>query len=127
MLSVKIGCLDIYLAPNAYVTHKMNNKSYKYEPIFDSSKDSSFIVCGMDELHNFFKNRVILYFGDWDGEYMIAKASQVNEIHWFNKEYTHRTSYRFIDFIKEQKLIFDGTAYGCRTREDLISITKTIR
>ena len=127
MLSVKIGCLDIYLAPNAYVTHKMNNKSYKYEPIFDSSKDSSFIVCGMDELHNFFKNRVILYFGDWDGEYMIAKASQTNEIHWFNKEYTHRTSYRFIDFIKEQKLIFDGTAYGCRTREDLISITKTIR
>ena len=127
MLSVKIGCLDIYLAPNAYVTHKMNNKSYKYEPIFDSSKDSSFIVCGMDELHNFFKNRVILYFGDWDGEYMIAKASQTNEIHWFNKEYTHRTSYKFIDFIKEQQLIFDGTAYGCRTREDLISITKTIR
>ena len=127
MLSVKIGCLDIYLAPNAYVTHKMNNKSYKYEPIFDLSKDSSFIVCGMDELHNFFKNRVILYFGDWDGEYMIAKASQTNEIHWFNKEYTHRTSYKFIDFIKEQQLIFDGTAYGCRTREDLISITKTIR
>ena len=127
LLSVKIGCLDIYLAPNAYVTHKMNNKSYEYEPIFDLSKDSSFIICGMDSLHNFFKNRVILYFGDWDGEDMIAKASQTNELHWFNKEYTYRTSYRFIDYIKEHQLDFGGTAYGCATREDLISITKTIR
>jgi len=127
LLSVKIGCLDIYLAPNAYVTHKMNSKSYEYEPIFDLSKDSSFIICGMDELHNFFKNRVILYFGDWDGEDMISKASQTNEIHWFNKDYTYRTSYRFIDYIKKQQPDFGGTAYGCRTRKDLISITKTIR
>lgn len=127
LLSVKIGCLDIYLAPNAYVTHKMNSRSYKYEPIFDLSKDSSFIICGMDELHNFFKNRVILYFGDWDGEDMISKASQTNELHWFNKDYTYRTSYRFIDYIKKQQPDFGGTAYGCRTREDLISITKTIR
>ena len=127
LLSVKIGCLDIYLAPNAYVTHKMNSKSYEYEPIFDLSKDSSFIICGMDELHNFFKNRVILYFGDWDGEHMISKASQTNEIHWFNNDYAYRTSYRFIDLIKEQQLDFDGAAYGCSTREDLISITKTIR
>ena len=127
MLSVKIGCLDIYLAPNAYVTHKMNNKSYKYEPIFNLDKDESFIVCGLDELHKFFKNRVILYFGDWDGEDIISKASKTNEIHWFNKEYTYRTSYRFINCIEEQGLIFSGTAYGCRTREDLISITKTIR
>ncbi len=127
LLSVKIGCLDIYLAPNAYVTHKMNSKSYEYEPIFDLSKDSSFIICGMDELHNFFKNRVILYFGDWDGEDIISKASQTNEIHWFNKDYTYRTSYRFIDYIKKQQPDFGGTAYGCRTRKDLISITKTIR
>jgi hypothetical protein len=105
----------------------MNSRSYKYEPIFDLSKDSSFIICGMDELHNFFKNRVILYFGDWDGEDMISKASQTNEIHWFNKDYTYRTSYRFIDYIKKQQPDFGGTAYGCRTREDLISITKTIR
>tara|TARA_R110002051_G_scaffold148835_1_gene221408 strand:- start:8 stop:1018 length:1011 start_codon:yes stop_codon:yes gene_type:complete len=127
LLSVKIGCLDIYLAPNAYVTHKMNNKSYEYEPIFDLNKDSSFIICGMDELQNFFKNRVILYFGDWDGEDMISKASKTNEIHWFNREYNLRTRHRFIDYIKEMKLIFDGAAYGCASREDLISITKTIR
>ena len=126
MLSVKIGCLDVYLAPNAYITHKMNSKTYQYEPVFDLDKDKSSIVCGMDKLHSFFKNRVILYFGDWDGEDTIAKASHTNELHWFNREYDYKSTNRFTREIR-RNTIYNGSAYGCKTREDLISITKTMR
>ena len=38
----------------------MNVKTRKYEKVFELLRDKAIIQCEMDELHNFFKNRVIL-------------------------------------------------------------------
>ena len=122
-LSVKIGCLDIYLAPNAFVTHKMDNRTGKYTSLYSIGKDKSFLLCDMDRLDNFFSNRVILFFGDYDGHRHIAKASHKNEIHWFNQDYEGTESDK--QYLSDRK--FDGNVYPCLNRKDLISITKTIR
>ena len=122
-LSAKLGCLDIYLAPNAFVTHKYNIRTGEYDVIFDKDDDKNSIVLGLDKLHNFFKNRVVLFFGDWDGERYILPASNHNEIHWFHSEF----SYDKDDWSTSALKDYHGAIYGCATREDLISVIKTIR
>ena len=121
-LSAKIGCLDIYLAPNAYVTHKYNIRTGLYDAIFDKDNDKNAILLQLDHLHNFFKNRVVLFFGDWDGQQTILDASCYNEVHWFHSRYKvgEREEYPTLKN-------YNGNIYSVKTREDLISTIKTIR
>lgn len=121
-LSAKIGCLDIYLAPNGYVTHKYNIRTGIYDAIFDKDNDKNSILLGLDKLQNFFKNRVILFFGDWDGTEYIEEASHHNELHWFHSEFRYDEQ----DDIPHLRR-YNGAIYACKTREDLISTIKTIR
>ena len=121
-LSAKIGCLDIYLAPNAYVTHKYNIRTGLYDAIFDKDNDKNAILLELDKLHNFFKNRVVLFFGDWDGQQTILDASCHNEVHWFHSEFRYDEQ----DDIPHLRR-YNGAIYACKTREDLISTIKTIR
>ena len=121
-LSAKIGCLDIYLAPNAYVTHKYNIKTGLYDTVFDKKNDKNAIVLGLDKLNYFFKNRVILFFGDWDGQQPIAEASHHNEVHWFHNKYRPNECDGYAALRN-----YIGHIYSVRTREDLISTIKTIR
>ena len=121
-LSAKIGCLDIYLAPNAYVTHKYNIRTGLYDAIFDKDNDKNAILLELDKFHNFFKNRVVLFFGDWDGQQTILDASCHNEVHWFHSEFRYDEQ----DDIPHLRR-YNGAIYACKTREDLISTIKTIR
>jgi len=119
-LSVKFGCLDVYLAPNAHITHKLNSKTGKYERVFDIKKHRDMIICGMDSIDKFFKNRIILFFGDYDGAFFLEKSSKINEIHWFNNDYSseHQEDYAYE---------YCGSVYSCKTRQDLINIIRKLR
>ena len=119
-LSVKLGCLDVYLAPNAHITHKLNGKTGKYERVFDIEKDKDMIICGVDDISEFFKNRIILFFGDYDGAYSIEKASKINEMHWFNNDYS-------IEYHEDYANYYHGAVYNCKSREDLINIIRKLR
>ena len=121
-LSCKLGNLDIYLAPNARITHKMSVKNGQYEKVFDVERDKDMIVCGMDALHNFFNNRVILFFGDYDGTRQICSASYSNEIYWLNNSYDE---YEHKDWLRGKK--FNGTVFDVSSRKDLINTIRKLR
>ena len=122
-LSCKLGNLDIYLAPNARITHKMNAKTREYEKVFDINKDENMIICGMDCLHNFFRNRVILFFGDYDGKRMICEASKSNEVYWLNNDYEGEEIHK--EGLYGEK--FYGTVFNVSSKEDLINTIRKLR
>ena len=122
-LSCKLGNLDIYLAPNARVTHKLNAKTREYEKVFDINKDKNMIICRMDSLHNFFHNRVILFFGDYDGKRMICEASKSNEVYWLNNDYEDEEEHE--EWLRGEK--FNGTVFNVSSKEDLINTIRKLR
>ena len=122
-LASKLGNLDIYLAPNARITHKMNIKTRKYEKVFELPRDKAIIHCEMDELHNFFNNRVILFFGDYDGVEQICESSVKNEVYWLNNDYTDK--YTHDEYIGNKS--FNGTMYEVHNRKDLINVIRKLR
>ena len=92
-----------------------------YDTVFDKKNDKNAIVLGLDKLNYFFKYRVILFFGDWDGQEPISEASHHNEVHWFHNKYI--PDYDGYSALRN----YIGHIYSVRTREDLISTIKTIR
>ena len=73
--------VDMYNAPNARITHRYNKKQ----------KD--FTVCmSFDDIINdahkwkYFKNRVIMFFGDFDGINVVLKNTYNNKVYWFCTE-----------------------------------------
>ena len=122
-LSCKLGNLDIYLAPNARLTHKMNAKTHEYENIFSMPEDKNLIACQMDSLHNFFRNRVILFFGDYDGVRHICLASHNNEVYWLNNDY--EDEYEHENHLCDRK--FNGTVFQVNDRKDLINVIRKLR
>ena len=114
-LSNRIGNVDIYLAPNARLSHIFNNKTMSYDKLFDNANDV--IAVQGHHMHNYFNNRTIFFFGDNDGRRIIHKCSVNNKVFWFNRDHDIH------DISKD----FKGTAYRCETREQLINIIKGIR
>ena len=113
-LASKIGMVDIYLAPNARLTQVFNPKTKTYEKIFADLGLSN--MTKQNYMSNYFKNRVIFFFGDYDGRTIINQCAEHNTIHWFNQAYdrtlVHNNKYRI---------------YKCSNRDDLITIIKGIR
>jgi len=114
-LSNRIGNVDIYLAPNARLSHIFNNKTMSYDKLFDNANDV--IAVQGHHMHNYFNNRTIFFFGDYDGRSILADCSQHNKIYWFNRDY-HKS---------DSDKRFKGTEYRCSTRKQLINIIKGMR
>jgi len=117
-LASTLGCLEIYLAPNARLTHKMNPRNGQYEEIFDLENDSDAILCKAHEPANFFNKRVILFFGDYDGRYKIKAMSNNNTVYWFNNDFSRRSN---------SHKGFNGEIYSCTSEKDFINITRKLR
>tara|TARA_R110002020_G_scaffold333661_1_gene549109 strand:- start:10695 stop:11660 length:966 start_codon:yes stop_codon:yes gene_type:complete len=114
-LSNRIGNVDIYLAPNARITHMFNKKTLSYDKLFDD--DDETIVTKSHHMHEYFHNRTIFFFGDYDGRLILTDCSQHNKIYWFNRDY-HKS---------DSDKRFKGTEYRCSTRKQLINIIKGMR
>jgi len=122
-LANKLGSVDIYLAPNARLTHQFNSRINDYEPMFEDNNGIRVddIVLKLNHMQNYFKNRVIFFFGDYDGTSILRKCSENNTIHWFNQDYDADDDY------PDYRRGFQGELYRCANRKDLINITKRIR
>ena len=87
-LSCKIGNADIYAAPNARITHKMNRRTGKYDKLWDTEdkNDLDKLYCHMDTINKYFNNKTIMHFSDNDGSNYIRKASFNNKFYWFHTD-----------------------------------------
>ena len=65
-LSNKLGNVDIYLAPNARLSHIFNSKTMSYDKLFEDNDD--IISVNGHHMHNYFHNRTIFFFGDNDAK-----------------------------------------------------------
>lgn len=123
-LSNKLGSVDIYLAPNARLTHQFNSRISDYEPMFEDKNGikQDDIVLQLNYMNNYFKNRVIFFFGDYDGTLILKKCSKNNIIHWFNQDFDAEDDEREV-----YRNGYKGKIYKCSNRKDLINITRGIR
>ena len=106
--SANLNDLEMYDAPNAFIV-KRYSKSAK-----------EFVNIGVEYASvlmewSAFKNRTIIFFGDYDGRRILKKAAKHNTIYWFNPNY-----YRRRDWYVQHH-------YKCSNEDDLIKLIKKMR
>ena len=81
VVATKFSDVDMYNAPNARITHRYN------------SKKREFVVCmTLEDILNgvhkwkYFKNRVIMFFGDFDGIRVVLDNTFNNKVYYFCTE-----------------------------------------
>lgn len=152
--ALKLNDVDIYAAPNARVNSTMNQKTGKFEKlpakdmcdIIKLKVDDSSLEAYIGHWKRW-KNRVIVFFGDFDGATIICNASRhAKRIYWFcnveeeyiEDEYAHE-SYVYLhskspfssgyDKGSEMtvKEAFAGKFYSCMDKDDFMRLVKKIR
>ena len=109
--SANLNDLEMYDAPNAYIVKQYNKTSKEF---IDIGVEYAPALMEWEA----FKRRTIIFFGDYDGNSILNKASKYNTIYWFNPEYYKGSSYN-----KE----YTGNHYRCRDEDDLIRLIKKMR
>jgi len=107
--------VELYNAPNARLVEIYNRRKRKFVKCI-TPQDI------MADVHTWslFRNRVIIFFGDGDGQQIISNAADHNKIYWFN--YEDDTYYR--ELYKSLRITFFG---DIRNNSDFINAMKTIR
>lgn len=115
------GDVELYNAPNARLVEMYNARKKKFVP-FLTPYDL------MDRVHKWslFKNRVILFFGDNDGEQIVLHATENNDVYWFDwhKYVKHRSLARHKRAVNSRNL---KLFYSMYNKEDFINTMKKIR
>ena len=73
------GLVEMYDAPNAYITRKFCPVKKKFVEFMDADE----IVSADFDNWQHWKKRHIIFFGDTDGWSIVHKAMKRNTIHWF--------------------------------------------
>jgi len=108
--SANLNDLEMYDAPNAYIVKRYNKLAKKF---IDIGIEYASVMMEWST----FKNRTIIFFGDYDGRRIIRKASKHNTIYWFNPDRI-RSGYT---------KGYTGHHYQCRNEDDLIKLIKKMR
>ena len=143
----KLQYVDIYTAPNGRITSKMNPKTGLFEEI--PWRDCCETIMNTAPEHSIeahlgnwakWKNRVIMFFGDFDGCDILSGASRhakkvywfcnldQTEIDWYLEEhcvYTYGYDERGHDYPLGE--IYVGEIYSCAEKEDFIRLVKKMR
>ena len=109
--SANLNDLEMYDAPNAYIVKQYSKASKEF---VDIGIDCASILMEWEAL----KGRTIIFFGDWDGERILCKASKDNTIYWFNPEYYEGST-------RDKE--YTGNHYRCKNEDDLIRLIKKMR
>ena len=109
--SANLNDLEMYDAPNAYIVKQYSKASKEF---VDIGIDCASVLMEWEAL----KGRTIIFFGDWDGEKILCKASKDNTIYWFNPEY-------YVNSTRDKE--YTGSHYQCRNEDDLIRLIKKMR
>lgn len=98
VMASKFDDVDMYNAPNARITHR-----------YDSKKNEFLMCMNMDDVLNkahewkYFKNRVIVFFGDFDGIRVVLNNTDKNKVYWFCTESNRKINYELSHFSKSFK------------------------
>jgi hypothetical protein len=115
------GDVELYNAPNARLVEMYNARKKKFVP-FLTPYDL------MDRVHKWslFRNRVILFFGDDDGEQIVLNATEDNDVYWFDwhkyEEYRSLGRHEMAVNSRNLKLFF-----SMYNKEDFINTMKKIK
>ena len=80
--------VDMYNAPNARITHRYKKNKRKFLPCFELED-----IKNNAQRWSYFKNRVIMFFGDFDGISVVLKGTHNNKVYWFCTEYEDDIQY----------------------------------
>ena len=113
--------VDMYNAPNARITHR-----------YDSKKREFTKCMRLNDLKNdaprwaYFKNRVVMFFGDFDGKSIVLENTFRNKVYWFCTEGNNDIQYELRHskgYNKDNLIIFPRI----RNSKDFIKAMKKIR
>lgn len=113
--------VDMYNAPNARITHR-----------YDSKKREFTKCMSLNDLKNdaprwaYFKNRVVMFFGDFDGNQVVLENTFRNKVYWFCTEGNNDIQYELRHsrgYNKDNLTIFPCI----RNSKDFIKAMKKIR
>ena len=115
------GDVELYNAPNARLVEMYNARKKEFVP-FLTPYDL------MDRVHKWslFRNRVILFFGDSDGEQIVLKATENNDVYWFD----HHKFYDHVELGRRRSAFNSKNLkmfFSMNNSEDLIRTMKKIR
>ena len=107
--------VELYNAPNARLVEIYNRRKRKFVKCITPQD----IMADVHEW-SLFRNRVIIFFGDGDGQNILEKAADHNKIYWFNYE----DNYFYDSFCRKLRITYFGDIYS---NSDFINAMKTIR
>lgn len=126
VIASKFDDIDMYDAPNARLVHRWNSSRNKFERFLTLDD-----VCNDIHKWKLFKNRVILFFGDFDGYNIVLKNSPNNRIFYFGTEDTEEFKNNANYFVANQGINcnLNNITYfpQVRGRKAFIKAMKTIR
>jgi len=113
-LAIKQGDVELYLAPNAYIESVWSRKERKYISVEGDGSWSRF------------RQRHILFFGDFDGGDSVVLASKENHIWWFSCEdrYDDLSEH---DWNSHSLSDFRGEYIECFSPEDFMKGVRRLR
>lgn len=116
--ALAFGDVEIYEAPNGYITHKL----IPDEGWLRVSAEGA-IDWGLQSRH-------VVFFGDWDGAARVIHNSQSNKMYWFDCELRRDADHWLNQWVGEFGYTythFKGKRYNCYNVQDFMRLVKKIK
>lgn len=126
--ALKFKDVEVYSCPNGWIDYRWVYKSKKILKQRVEFKDNH---VGSDNLYTKFKNRVIIYFSDYDGWAETKFASQYNKIYFFNCVDSHY--YAKVVCASDQaredfyKGFYGKEFYPCNDDDDFLKLVRKVK
>lgn len=112
------GDVEIYDAPNGYVTHKL------------IPGEGWLVVSHEGAIDWRLQNRHVIFFGDWDGASNVIHNSQKSKMYWFDCDARHDDDFKENMWSGQWGFTyshFKGKKYACYDVQDFIRLVKKIK
>ena len=111
--AVHLNDLEMYDAPNARIVKEYDMHKNKFVSIPSE-------VGAVMSKWQLFKNRTIIFFGDYDGTNIVSDASKCNSVYWLNPDLER---YRSMHADK----VFKGKLFACTSEKDFMRLVRKIK
>ena len=116
--SCGLNDLEMYDAPNGFIVKEYISKLNIFNTI---PKD----ICSVFSEWQMFKNRTIIFFGDYDGHRIVNESVRHNNIYWFNP--THQSNDVDYNRYKKKFVGHGGNMYKCTRETEFMKIVRKMR
>ena len=103
----------MYDAPNARLVKEYDMHKNKFVSIPSE-------VGAVMSKWQLFKNRTIIFFGDYDGTRIVAEASKCNSVYWLNPDLERYRS-------RHADKVFKGKLFTCTSEKDFMRLVRKIK